>query len=223
MYVRIKEKYLDALYSRMRLPINRTLEVRGYRNFLASEQAHLAKNSRAAIFFANNLEAFGLKAEELVISGEVLRQMAARFSEVHLKIHPADWAARNDICQFYLDLAAEHANIRIVDNAMSGNAAIERIRPQIVVGTMGAAMFDAFFFGCQPIFLFHLLPQVKEFGVCEFTLENLGYCYVKSLSQIDSGYESGVDISSLLYEEEQAWPLTEQISGGRHPATTTAT
>jgi hypothetical protein len=218
MYVRIREHYLDAIYSRMRLPIDRPAEIRGYRHFLVSEQAFLPKNRQAAIFFANNLDAFGLKAEELAISGETLRQMARVFSDVHLKIHPGDWAAQNDICRFYVALAAEHANIHLVDNAISGNAAMERIKPRVVVGTMGAAMFDAFFFGCQPIFLFRMLPPVKEFGVCNFTLENLGYHYIASLAQINPGYESGVDISSLLYDGGQAWSVDAESNPAQAPS-----
>lgn len=205
MYVRIREKYLNAVYSRMRLPIDRPLEIRGYRHFLVSEQAFLPKNDQVAIFFANNLDAFGLKTEELAISAEALRVMAAAFSEVHLKIHPGDWAAQNEVCSFYTALAAQHSNIHLVDNAVPSNTAMEQIRPGVVVGTMGAAMFDAFFFGCQPIFLFHLLPSVREFGVCNFTLESLGYRYIANLREIDPGYKSGVNISSLLYDGPQIW------------------
>jgi hypothetical protein len=209
MYVRIREQYIDAIYSRMRLPVDRPVEIRGYRNFLASDQAALPKHSDNAIFFAGNLESFGLKKEGLLISAQALRHMAKTFSVVHLKIHPADWAAKNDVYMFYISLIEEHPNLKVVDNAMSGNDALETIRPSIVVGMLGATMFDAFFFGCQPVFLFHLLPPTEEFNVCAFTLNNLGYRYINRVAQIGPEYMSGVDVSSLLYEDRLVSPLSD--------------
>lgn len=205
MYACIKDVFIDRIYSRMRLPINRPGKIYGYRNFLASEKAQEVKNENTAIFFANNLSCFGLKEAELVISGEAVRQMALKFEKVYLKIHPADWIEENDIFHFYKELVNEHANIHLIDNSMTGNEAIESIKPRIVVGTMGATMFDAFFFGCHPIFLFQLLPAVDEFEVCRFTLENMGYKYIKTLEEIEPGYKCGVDASSLLYDEELTW------------------
>ncbi|MES2686081.1 MAG: hypothetical protein V4706_04615 [Pseudomonadota bacterium] len=204
MHVRIREEYIDSIYSRMKLPIDRTVKVIGYRSFLASESANQPKFAEKAIFFANNLDAFGLKTEELELSEKALRQMSVAFKDVYLKVHPADWVAKNDICNFYIGLARELPNIRLVDNTMSGHEALESIRPSIVVGTIGAAMFDALLFGCHAIFLFHLLPEVEEFGVCSFTLSGLGYKYIEDVVEIEPGYRSGVDRASLLYDAEQA-------------------
>jgi hypothetical protein len=202
MYVHIKNVFIDRIYSRMRLPVNRPEPIYGYRNFLASEQSKKPKNEGAAIFFANNLSCFGLKDQELLISGDAVRQMASKFDEVHLKIHPADWVEKNVIFDFYMKLVSEHANIHLIDNSMTGNEAIEHVRPLIVVGTLGAAMFDAFFFGCHPIFLFQLLPPIAEFGVCRYTLESMGYRYVRGLNDIGPDYQCGVDVNALLYEDE---------------------
>lgn len=214
MYASIKDVFIDRIYSRMRLPINRPGKIYGYRNFLASKKAQEAKNENTVIFFANNLSCFGLKGAELAISGGAVRQMALKFEKVYLKIHPADWIEKNDIFNFYKELVNEHANIHLIDNSVTGNEAIESIKPRIIVGTMGATLFDAFFFGCHPIFLFHFLPAVKEFEVCRFTLKNMGYKYVEKLEDIAPGYECGVDASSLLYDEELTWwnPPTDRNS-----------
>jgi hypothetical protein len=210
MYVRIRDKYIDFICSRMRLPIDRTAPVIGYRNFLTSELADLPKKNNEAIFFANNLESFGLEKEELIISQKALIKMAKTFSKVYLKIHPSDWVARNKVYHFYIQIIVEHKNIELIDNSISGNDAIRKIRPKIVVGAMGAVMFDAFFFHCQPIFLFHLLPSVKSFGVCEFTLKNLGYHYIETIEQITPNYFSNVEISTLIFDDAKIWPINSQ-------------
>lgn len=205
MYVCIKDVFIDRIYSRMRLPINRPGDIHGYRNLLASEEALKNKNENLAIFFASNLSCFGLKDEELAISDNAVRQMAATFEAVYIKIHPADCIEQNDIFWFYKNLINLHANIHLIDNSMTGNEAIEHIRPRVVVGAMGATMFDAFFFGCQPIFLFQFLPAIKQFEVCRCTLKNIGYRYINGLEEICPDYRCDVDISSLLYEEESSW------------------
>ena len=155
------------------------------------------------------------EVERMIVSGELgagaklsenaLRLMASRFEKVYLKIHPADVAERNDIFRFYTDLANEVNNIQIVQTVITANEAIEQLRPNVVVGSLGASMFDAFFFGCQPIFLFHLLPAMKEFEVCKLTLDGLGYAYIKSLDEIGPDYHCGVDVNALLYDDEEPW------------------
>lgn len=202
MYVRIKDAFIDRIYSRMRLPINRPGPIHGYRNFLASEEAVQQKNGNTAIFFANNLDCFGLKDDDLEISASTVERMATSFEKIYLKIHPADWLEKNEIYDFYMHLVEAHDNIHLIDNALTGNEAIEQFRPRIVVGTIGATMFDAFFFGCQPIFLFQFLPTIREFDICRFTLDNIGYRYIKSIDEVGPNYNCEVDISALIYEED---------------------
>ena len=96
--------------------------------------------------------------------------------------------------------------LRLVDNALTGTDAIKLYSPRVVVGSMSAVLFDSFVLGCQPVFLFHLLPEVPEFGVYKFTLDGMGYRYINSLSDITQNYECGVNIGDLLYDEEcEAW------------------
>ena len=202
MYACIKDKYIDRIYSSMRLPIDRRVEVCGYRNVLVSGEAEKTKNENLVILFATNFDCFGLKEEELVLAGEAVKRLAGEFSEVYIKIHPSDWIAKNEIFSFYQKLIDSYPNLRLVDNSLTGNEAIELYRPRVVVGAMSTALFDAIIFGCQPVFLFHLLPKVPAFGVYKFTLENLGYKYISSLSDISRHYECGVDIATLLYDQE---------------------
>lgn len=216
MHVRIKDELIDRIYSRMRLPIDRSSVVHGYRNLLASDAAREAKMRDTAIFFANNLTCFGVQAQDIKLSEDALRILADRFSKVYLKIHPADVAEENDIFRFYTDLAGKFGNVQIVETAMTANEAIEQLRPGVVVGSLGASMFDAFFFGCQPVFLFHLLPPVEEFEVCKFTLDSIGYHYIRSLDEISPDYHCGVNVEALLYEDEEPWwkPLTGNSRNG---------
>jgi hypothetical protein len=199
MYVCIKDTNIDRIYSSMRLQIDRNLKVSGYSNMLFSENK---KNENMVMFFATNFSCFRLEEEELVLAGEVVKQLAKEFSEVYIKIHPSDWIADNKICWFYKKLIDTLPNLRLLDNSLTGNEAIKLYRPRVVVGTMSTALFDALILGCQPIFLFHLLPNVTEFGVYKFTLEKIGYKFITALSDISRTYECNVNVPALLYEQE---------------------
>jgi hypothetical protein len=221
MHVRIKDELIDRIYSRMRLPIDRTSTIRGYRNLLASDAAQESKKRDTAVFFANNLTCFGVQDQEIRLSEDAIRIMAGRFSKVYLKIHPADVAEENDIFRFYTKLARKFGNVQIVQIAMTANEAIEQLRPGVVVGSLGASMFDAFFFGCQPVFLFHLLPAVEEFEVCKYTLDSIGYRYIDRLDEIGPDYSCGVAVDALLYEDEEPWwKLLAPAGLNRPPANT---
>jgi hypothetical protein len=216
MYVRIKEAFIDRIYSRMRLPISRPVKICGYRNFLASERADAKKNSGMAIFFANNLSSFGLREEEMVLSRQAIGQMEKAFGQVYIKIHPADWIEKNEVYLFYKNLAESSDSIHLIDNAMTGNEAIEHFKPSTIVGMLGAVMFDALFFGCQPIFLFHLLPAIDEFDVCRYTLDDIGYQYIDDIAAISPNYSSGVNVSSILYEQSEI-RLQRPVQDSRGP------
>ncbi len=202
MYVCIKEKYIDGIYSRMRLPIKRPLKIYGYRNFLASAQAREEKRRDSVILFASNLKAFGLEREERTLMEKVVRHLAEKFSRVYIKIHPSDAVAENENFYFYKKLIDAHSNISLIENSITGNEAMELYKPGIVAGVLGATMFDAFFFGCHPIFLFHLLPPVPEFRICNFILEGIDYKFVQSLEDVNPEYQCHVDVDSLLYDEK---------------------
>jgi hypothetical protein len=202
MFVCIKEKYIDGVYSRMRLPINRPLKIFGYRNFIASAKAQEMKNRGSVILFASNLKAFGLEREERILMEKVVRSLSEKFPQVYIKIHPSDAVAQNENFYFYKKVVQAYSNISIIENSVTGNEAMEIYKPQIVVGVLGATVFDALFFGCHPIFLFHLLPPIPEFRICNFILEGVGYKFVEYLEEINSEYECHVDTGSLIYEEE---------------------
>lgn len=205
MYVRINSAYIDRIYLRMRLPVSREGPLEGYRNFLADTRFTEPTDPETVIFFATNLTAYGLKDQEVLLSRKVIEHLSATFKNVLVKIHPADCAEKNDIYLMYQSLIGTHANVNLIDNSIVGNDAIRQFRPRIVVGTVGATLFDAFFFGCQTVFLFPLLDLVPEFDICRYTLDRLSYNFIRSVEEIGPEYQSGVHVESILYMDELKW------------------
>lgn len=202
MYVRIFPHYINRIYLGIRLPVARREEIRGYRNLILDRKTEAENNKLTAIFFATNLSTYGLKDEDITLSRMAIEQLSKKFRNVYVKIHPADCAEKNEVFWLYQEMISCYANVFLIDNSGTGNDAMERLKPNIVVGTVGATLFDAFFFDCQPIFLFPLLRQVPEFEIYRRILDQLGYRYIKELDDISPEYRCQIDSALLMYEDE---------------------
>jgi hypothetical protein len=200
MFACISDVLINKIYSSMNLPISRQIPIDGYRSMLISATPCSQLKRGVAIVFATNFECFDLKKEEMHLAELAIERMASIFSEVYIKVHPSDYIAQNDVFNFYRSL--KYKNVRLVDNSLTAVQAIIQYRPAVVVGTMSTSLFDAMFLGCQPIFLFHLLPKIPEFGVYKFTLDNLRYKFIPSLSDITPSYQCNVDITNLTYDNK---------------------
>jgi hypothetical protein len=89
---------------------------------------------------------------------------------------------------------------KLIQKSVTGNEAMYPIRPKVVVGSMTAVMFYAFFIQCQPLFLFQLLKQFPQFDLRKYSLYQLCYQYINSIEDIGPGYTRGVDVASLLFD-----------------------
>jgi hypothetical protein len=202
MYLRIFDRYIDKIYSGIRLPVSRKEEVKGYRNLILDRVTKIDNDEQTAIFFATNLSTYGLKDEDISLSKLAIEEMSKKFKNVYVKIHPADFVQKNEAFWIYQEIISCYSNVSLIDNSGTGNDAIERLKPNIVVGSIGASLFDAFFFGCHPIFLFPLLRQVPEFQIYRHTLDQLGYRFINEINHISPDYRCQIDIAKLLYEDD---------------------
>lgn len=200
MFICIKEKYIDKIFSKLQLPIARSIPVNGYRSTEVDAEIKNKKNKKNVIFFTTSLETFGLKQQDFELAEATIKKLSQKFENVLVKIHPSDWIAKNDTYNFYSNLSTQFRNVKIVDNSLSGNQAIQIYHPQIAVGTVTAVLFDALAMGCQPVFLFHLLPQVQAFNVCRFILNSINYNFIKNLDDITADYNCSVQARDFIYD-----------------------
>lgn len=198
MFACVLDSLIDAIFSSLNLPINRKIKINGYQSRLKLSTKSKKIDSGIAMLFAANFECFNLKKEEMELAALAIKKMTMEFSEVYIKIHPSDYILKNDVFEFYNSLQGK--NVRLVDNQLTAIDAINIYQPTIVVGTMSAALFDAMLLGCQSIFLFHLLPPIKDFGVYRFTLDKLNYKFISSLSDISVKYQCNIEVATLLHE-----------------------
>lgn len=196
MFPAINSNYIDAIYVSMRVPIERKNKLIPYQSFLLNTEEN---DDDVVIFFAGNFDSFNLKNEEIQKMQEAMRSALVSFKRVYLKLHPLDWVNKTDVYLNYLDFLEANKGIELIDNNLTGNDAIKKFRPKVVVGTLSSALFDSFFLGCQPIFLFPLLPERQEFLVCREALNSLGYKFISSPSDVLKSYNSNVSAIGLTF------------------------
>jgi hypothetical protein len=205
MHVRIRDKYIQRLYSRLRLPLDRDIPVVGFK-FTADATVNRLQRTDVALFLANNLSAFDLKDEEMHLSELAIKQMVDKFRMVYVKLHPADSVEKTEVYWFYNRLVNSYKNIEFVSNEHTSNQILKDINPRIVVGTLGAGMVDALFMGYPTIFIFQLLSRPFKFKVFADALENLlhsvSYRFVKSIDEIDGSYIAKVDVDKITFHKE---------------------
>ena len=203
MHVTIKDNYIHRLYSRLRMSLDRKIETIGFK-FTDEIENSTYQPTTAALFLANNLSTFDLKDEEMHLAAMAIGQLARKFNMVYVKIHPADWVGKTDIYSFYNKLTESHTNVKLVSNDRTSNQLLKGINPSLVVGTLGAGMFDALFMGYPAIFLFHLLSRPVKFKVfaaaCEGLLARVGYHFIESLDQIAPSYTTRVNLDEVTFK-----------------------
>jgi O-antigen/teichoic acid export membrane protein len=210
MFACIKDTLVDRIYSSMNFPISRKIQIENYRSVMKSVTNSSELKQEVAIFFATNFESFNLEKEEMHLAAQAIEQMSNQFSEVYIKIHPSDYFSKNAAFDFYTSL--QYDNVKLIDNSLSAIQAINIYRPAVVAGSMSSTLFDALLLGCQPVFLFHLLPAIINFGVFKFTLSNLNYNFISSISEITPSYVCKVDADNLQNKGDLSGHLHNQFN-----------
>ena len=203
MFPSIKSKYIDSIYVSMRIPVTRKNILVPYQSFLLDSQE---LDPDSIVIFASNFKSFNLQNEEIKIVQDTINLALTKFKKVYLKIHPHDWVNQNEVYHNYMEFLKDKQGVELIDNNLTSNEALRKIKPRVVVGTLSTSLFDAFFLGCQPVFLFPLLPKIKEFIVCRNVLESLGYKFISSTNDIVKSYDSNVTVSNLTFSMTKIFP-----------------
>jgi len=69
---------------------------------------------------------------------------------------------------------------------------------QSLFSLFSTALLNCVAFGCQPFFLYSLLPKIKIWEVLDSILRDLNYNFIFSLDQIKPTYESGLKADKLF-------------------------
>lgn len=136
----------------------------------------------------------------------IMRALDKGFDEVLFKFHPREkqsWRGR------ITELLTSHfPSVRIVEDNRAAELLLAELRPETLASYFSTALLSLTGTGVEPLFLFHLLPEVarqKVFIQCEGLLRQWNYHFIADWDEARSGYtscmesDSGVPYTSLQH------------------------
>lgn len=188
-YFRIDDSKIDTFFSSHTLPLDRSFKITQYVHFNALNKINL--NRKDFFFCTSDFDIWGLRKKEKDLAAKTILQAKKVFDTVYVKIHPREYSKNTELLVFYENFCIEN-DLELVGKDESLEEALLKRRPGVVASSMSTSLFDAALLGCEPVFTYHLLPEIKNFGVYDYTLKSLGYNYIKSLEDISPEYKSNI-------------------------------
>ncbi|MBV8467923.1 MAG: hypothetical protein JO218_18425 [Burkholderiales bacterium] len=115
------------------------------------------------------------------------------FEKVYFKYHPREpdeWKHRIGTL-----LAGEFPSIELIDRAGTVENMILDYRPEVLASYFSAGLLSIEYQGIEPLYLYHLLDDLKDqpvFMIATRILGSWGYRFVRSGDEIKTGYRSGI-------------------------------
>jgi hypothetical protein len=188
-FFKMDDKLIDCFYSSHLLPIARKIPRIDYKHFNITKRVDL--NNEYALFCTTDFSCFGLREEEKLLSVRTIEYLKKSFSNVFVKIHPGEYTSNSELLNFYKEFCRSQS-IDIISNTLSLEEAIIKNKTKYVIASMSTSLFDAAMLGCEPIFTYHLLPNLDSFKVCDYALKSLGYNYITAIEDINCEYKSNL-------------------------------
>ncbi len=123
---------------------------------------------------------------------KILISLSAGYSEVLFKFHPREpLEARNKIASEILNY---FPNLRIINENEPFEKLISNIRPEAVASYNSTPLLNLTGTGIQPLFVYHLLPDLRKaqsFAAMHELLIAWEYKFASNWSELASGYHAG--------------------------------
>jgi len=170
MFVSIYDYLISNFYSSLKIKTTRKIKTIQYDRIKKVKITKSKSKVKSVIYFASNFDCYGLKLEEMKLAKKTINYLKNTFDRVYIKIHPQDAAMKTDLFFFYRSFKKE--NIQIISNKLTSNQAIGKIKPSLVIGSFSSSLFDAFLAGYTVIFLYQILPKIKELKYYDLILKD---------------------------------------------------
>ncbi len=187
----MEDKHLDGLCTYRPLQIIRQLPVHVLRG---PERARLKTIPGRVLFLNERMYDDYQNATEYMHGLEtIMRALTIGFGEVLFKFHPREkqpWRGR--ITEL---LATKFPSVRVVEDSRAAELLLADLQPEVLASYFSTALLSLQGTGVEPLFLFHLLPEIarqKVFVQCAGLLRQWSYHFVLDWTEARAGYSSGM-------------------------------
>lgn len=191
-YPVINEEFITSILFYLKTSINRNIPVKYLKN---NVNRLPTLNPNVALFLNQDTYRFD-QTEESYFEDltKIFLQIHKNFKQIVFKFHPREAA------EFKIkikNVLSNYPNIQYIDTFASVESIISNFSPKYAISYYSSSLKNLFFFGIQPVFIYHLLPTISnnEFSkILNKYLKNLNYNFPKSLQEINVEYQSGLTI-----------------------------
>jgi hypothetical protein len=191
IFPRLPDNRIDSVLLYYPLKIARTIDVKLLKRPY-QKPLHIVPNR---VIFLNEAlyEIYQDSGSYLHGLEQIISHLCKAFDEVIFKFHPREtleW--RQKIRDVVL---SRYSKVCIIEENFAIEEVIEAYVPSVAASYFCSALLSLCDRGIQPLYLYHLIPEIEKQPVFIETtkiLTEMGYIFVKNWSNIDSTYKSGL-------------------------------
>lgn len=177
-------------------------------------QPHIAPTCGTVVFL-NEQMYHGYQAPKNYLEGllGIMAGLCHGFETVFFKFHPREDAAWR--LRITREVLNHFPKVKVIADDASIEEVIDLYRPSVAASYFSAGLLNLLDRGVEPLYLYHLLPDLSEQPICReatSVLLELGYNFVSDLAEIDSNFKSGLMRSS---QYPQAITLAELVAANK--------
>ena len=147
------------------------------------------------VVFLNEALYQNYQTDEQYLEGlkQIILQLARGYREIIFKFHPREtFEWRKKIEREILSLDTK---ISVIEEDAAIEDMIEKYKPAAAASYFCSALLTLSDRGIEPIYLYHLIPELAAQTVFKETskvLDEIGYMFVSDFSEVKDGYVSGI-------------------------------
>ncbi len=197
----LSDQYFDGVCLYRELSINRDIQII---NLKLGASSHLNCIPNSALFLNEDLY---VRDQSMVdyINGlrSLLKALFSGFNTVYFKYHPRE----SNLLRAHIQkkVLSQFPGLVIIEDNSSIEEIIDKYNPEVVASYFSAALLSLYERGVQPLYMYHLVPDLREkkyFQLVSLILDQWGYTFASDFSSVKSGYKSNLKFRSLDCEEK---------------------
>lgn len=207
LFPMLEDKHLISLLLYRRMRINRNIPV----NVITRPSMKRVEKETGRVVFLNQpLYSEHIQSPIDYADGlkKILSALCSGYSEVFFKFHPREHLnERSRIAKNILDL---FPTVKIIEGDEPFEKLISHLRPEAVASYNSTPLLNLTGTGVQPLFLYHLLPDLRKspsFIAMHTLLIGWGYKFVADWNEIATGYCAEIDFCN----DKSARPIADVL------------
>jgi hypothetical protein len=188
---RMSDKYFAGVLFFLPHKIKRNIQVFHIKKLVENNKLSLNENN--TIFLTQPMYRSYFSIEEYIHNIDfVLSKLTKSFSKVYIKPHPEEII--DGIIPEFERIALKYSNVYIINSSEIIERIINDYDVKFAVSYFSTSLLNLLYYRVEPVFIFHLLPEINDNVSKEIFLylKSISYLFPRNFEDINSRYRSGL-------------------------------